>query len=100
MIRRPPRSTLFPYTTLFRSRDAFILLADPDELWTCTFRQRPQQALAGGDVRHRDHELDAACVDFLYDAGAGKSGDGAAYRRIGTRWHSRSPAVPQMLARE
>src|SRR5438874_4209322 len=24
MIRRPPRSTLFPYTTLFRSRDAGI----------------------------------------------------------------------------
>src|SRR5260370_29889246 len=23
MIRRPPRSTLFPYTTLFRSGDAF-----------------------------------------------------------------------------
>src|SRR2546430_8335329 len=23
MIRRPPRSTLFPYTTLFRSRDKF-----------------------------------------------------------------------------
>src|SRR5579863_10619890 len=23
MIRRPPRSTLFPYTTLFRSRHAF-----------------------------------------------------------------------------
>src|SRR2546427_8641160 len=27
MIRRPPRSTLFPYTTLFRSR-----LCDPDRL--------------------------------------------------------------------
>src|SRR3712207_8865959 len=26
MIRRPPRSTLFPYTTLFRSYDAY----DPD----------------------------------------------------------------------
>src|SRR3712207_8850291 len=26
MIRRPPRSTLFPYTTLFRSTDAFVLL--------------------------------------------------------------------------
>src|SRR2546429_2660527 len=26
MIRRPPRSTLFPYTTLFRSRDATALL--------------------------------------------------------------------------
>src|SRR2546426_6571510 len=24
MIRRPPRSTLFPYTTLFRSQDAFL----------------------------------------------------------------------------
>src|SRR2546430_10188276 len=24
MIRRPPRSTLFPYTTLFRSRDSDI----------------------------------------------------------------------------
>src|SRR5689334_24659759 len=24
MIRRPPRSTLFPYTTLFRSRDGLI----------------------------------------------------------------------------
>src|SRR3712207_7319402 len=27
MIRRPPRSTLFPYTTLFRSIGAFIWLA-------------------------------------------------------------------------
>src|SRR5260221_4239301 len=26
MIRRPPRSTLFPYTTLFRSRPNFRLL--------------------------------------------------------------------------
>src|SRR2546422_6545375 len=26
MIRRPPRSTLFPYTTLFRSRPAAALL--------------------------------------------------------------------------
>src|SRR5258708_28558294 len=26
MIRRPPRSTLFPYTTLFRSRAIFPLL--------------------------------------------------------------------------
>src|SRR5437588_7086488 len=27
MIRRPPRSTLFPYTTLFRSRQLLVLLA-------------------------------------------------------------------------
>src|SRR3712207_7504350 len=25
MIRRPPRSTLFPYTTLFRSRQVFVV---------------------------------------------------------------------------
>src|SRR3712207_7603025 len=28
MIRRPPRSTLFPYTTLFRSEDAAHALLD------------------------------------------------------------------------
>src|SRR2546428_7770734 len=27
MIRRPPRSTLFPYTTLFRSADVFVNVA-------------------------------------------------------------------------
>src|SRR3712207_8055235 len=27
MIRRPPRSTLFPYTTLFRSADVIAVLA-------------------------------------------------------------------------
>src|SRR3712207_8696078 len=27
MIRRPPRSTLFPYTTLFRSSVVFVLLS-------------------------------------------------------------------------
>src|SRR2546425_6094264 len=26
MIRRPPRSTLFPYTTLFRSMEMFIMI--------------------------------------------------------------------------
>src|SRR5260370_31639775 len=29
MIRRPPRSTLFPYTTLFRSRDQQRLMHGP-----------------------------------------------------------------------
>src|SRR3712207_5796759 len=30
MIRRPPRSTLFPYTTLFRSAEAFLSVAGSD----------------------------------------------------------------------
>src|SRR6201747_1964198 len=34
MIRRPPRSTLFPYTTLFRSRLILVVDDDPDILQT------------------------------------------------------------------
>src|SRR5947209_17165540 len=36
MIRRPPRSTLFPYTTLFRSYDELLLWA-----WTGLAAQQP-----------------------------------------------------------
>src|SRR3712207_8663473 len=32
MIRRPPRSTLFPYTTLFRSKDREIMRWTPHAL--------------------------------------------------------------------
>src|SRR2546430_16680871 len=34
MIRRPPRSTLFPYTTLFRSRHKVPLVRESSELVT------------------------------------------------------------------
>src|SRR2546429_6051316 len=33
MIRRPPRSTLFPYTTLFRSVTANVALSPIGTLW-------------------------------------------------------------------
>src|SRR2546422_2295422 len=36
MIRRPPRSTLFPYTTLFRSPGLRELLQDPSLSGTAT----------------------------------------------------------------
>src|SRR3712207_8914978 len=45
MIRRPPRSTLFPYTTLFRSRwrDANVLdLAAPELRSLVDLRFRPR----------------------------------------------------------
>src|SRR3712207_7164747 len=50
MIRRPPRSTLFPYTTLFRSyRNSCPLYIIPS--WTA----RTEKAPAGGyNVRHAD----------------------------------------------
>src|SRR2546422_8040489 len=40
MIRRPPRSTLFPYTTLFRSYESFYETAHrllTDERWPAAF---------------------------------------------------------------
>src|SRR2546430_7711080 len=47
MIRRPPRSTLFPYTTLFRSDPALKLLRrvleDPD--YRARLRRDPDAAL-------------------------------------------------------
>src|SRR5215813_15191317 len=43
MIRRPPRSTLFPYTTLFRSRPPHP-------------SARPGAALGSGDGRPRSEE--------------------------------------------
>src|SRR2546430_13931708 len=45
MIRRPPRSTLFPYTTLFRSRPSGRRLDTPHE----SLRQRRHIAPAGAD---------------------------------------------------
>src|SRR5256885_8320178 len=36
MIRRPPRSTLFPYTTLFRSA-SFLVFAFAASLWIAAF---------------------------------------------------------------
>src|SRR2546425_11956952 len=41
MIRRPPRSTLFPYTTLFRSLGAADLPAGRDAVLTVALAGRP-----------------------------------------------------------
>src|SRR3989442_6797982 len=49
MIRRPPRSTLFPYTTLFRSRNRLGELR--------LERVRRRQLIVGGDER-RGHPLE------------------------------------------
>src|SRR3712207_7013654 len=37
MIRRPPRSTLFPYTTLFRSLFVLLTLLFPEQLYNLGF---------------------------------------------------------------
>src|SRR3712207_8255157 len=56
MIRRPPRSTLFPYTTLFRSRKDPIFVLQPvtrshfaymDVFWKCIAHRGNPAALIG-----------------------------------------------------
>src|SRR5260221_2018854 len=59
MIRRPPRSTLFPYTTLFRSLDAAILHAHaPDAIVA------PEADAIRG--RREDEVLPVGCARALH----------------------------------
>src|SRR5256885_3961678 len=54
MIRRPPRSTLFPYTTLFRSPHGVWPHPNSSPLpspWRCPLRARP--VLAEPSLRYR-----------------------------------------------
>src|SRR3989442_12590287 len=49
MIRRPPRSTLFPYTTLFRSKTADALAVQQEIAQVISARLRPK--LSGEEQR-------------------------------------------------
>src|SRR6266568_6718387 len=53
MIRRPPRSTLFPYTTLFRSRARFD--EHPESVLPLV-REQEVRAKAGPQTRARDRK--------------------------------------------
>src|SRR3712207_7343939 len=63
MIRRPPRSTLFPYTTLFRSAVVAPLLGDDG-------------GVRGGDLvgRHAHRQLPGHLEARLVEAGEGAPG--------------------------
>src|SRR5256885_10981885 len=51
MIRRPPRSTLFPYTTLFRSRDPARQRSRPEVRSATTFRIPARSAFSASCLR-------------------------------------------------
>src|SRR5256885_7349804 len=68
MIRRPPRSTLFPYTTLFRSALRPFrrpTAGDGHLLWSqsCRHRLDPAFLLPTGQARSEEHtsELQSPC---------------------------------------
>src|SRR2546430_5243483 len=63
MIRRPPRSTLFPYTTLFRS--------DPDHFDIVVVGDKSQieagiKALGEGPIRSEEHSLNSSHSQISY----------------------------------
>src|SRR5256886_9918592 len=75
MIRRPPRSTLFPYTTLFRSRD----VRDGGERgFAHGVRERRRRAPRAGRRSDHRHQL---CADDARRGGPPPSDDRPAQRR-------------------
>src|SRR3712207_7503189 len=77
MIRRPPRSTLFPYTTLFRSlgRGFGLVVDDPDrlggdhQLAGRLVDQHPQVSgvvhAQGGQIRSEEHTSELQSRQYL-----------------------------------
>src|SRR5438552_14446402 len=56
MIRRPPRSTLFPYTTLFRSRILAREITCPFQTVSAVERQEARQLLARRALLFKDRK--------------------------------------------
>src|SRR3712207_8517315 len=65
MIRRPPRSTLFPYTTLFRSQ------AGPQAM-----RHRMQERIAGAVAEAVVDRLEPVQIEEEHGNGIGAAGGG------------------------
>src|SRR2546427_6858681 len=55
MIRRPPRSTLFPYTTLFRSDESTLLVSRPSSAASACASWSSSLLLLRWMVRSEEH---------------------------------------------
>src|SRR5260370_16886781 len=55
MIRRPPRSTLFPYTTLFRSSESGFMPIDGEHIGFITATWPPPEANVPSLPRSEEH---------------------------------------------
>src|SRR3712207_2639550 len=93
MIRRPPRSTLFPYTTLFRSDVGRLVLAHDDAGQHPRGRRRDLGVdLVGGDLEQRLVGLDPLAL-LLQPARDGALGDALTQPRHGDRYRHLSNSL-------
>src|SRR5258708_22486317 len=70
MIRRPPRSTLFPYTTLFRSCELRRIMHDPSRKPAIGRKPEPTRSAQAGDMadrvgRSEEHTSELQSPDHL-----------------------------------
>src|SRR6266536_6613038 len=98
MIRRPPRSTLFPYTTLFR---AAVLPGVPgDEGLRSRRRAEPRDLVRLRALRRLDVPADA--LPRVHQAGRRVGGSGLRHLPVASRAHTarvaRPPRVPSAAA--
>src|SRR3712207_7861579 len=84
MIRRPPRSTLFPYTTLFRSIQGRLVRRD----WLCGGRLEQRWEL-GNEILWAtgDQQMDRKAI-AMGEGVANQHGRGRALDRKSTRLNS------------
>src|SRR2546428_5839562 len=67
MIRRPPRSTLFPYTTLFRSQGRVGVLEEHDAIPSGPRDRRAvEQQVAAGRTRSEEHTSNSSHDQISY----------------------------------
>src|SRR3989475_2618967 len=98
MIRRPPRSTLFPYTTLFRSHVHNAPHVEPDRRENLARpRALAEPLVAGGAARHRARARDRPDALRVPDARRGVRLRRARARPPNGRWrHARNPPAPAL----
>src|SRR5258708_13435347 len=65
MIRRPPRSTLFPYTTLFRSQSSNTLNLIFRIPYLIAYLSQTMTLLPGDKVRSEEHTSELQSPDHL-----------------------------------
>src|SRR5258708_26116865 len=65
MIRRPPRSTLFPYTTLFRSRSSTSRPRTASSAVSATAKEPLSSAHSSSAFRSEEHTSELQSPDHL-----------------------------------